>query len=204
METRDEDPVEEAPPGWVLRTPTRWREVWVLPVLALGVAALMIFAGSASADVLARVAWVTAAVVMSAGAVALAVSGWRAYRDQTRGASWDLHRIAVLAGVASGAVVVVASLVAGGTIGVAMGALGGLPTIMWFARSVTRFDRTAVSVACAVVAVVSLVLVVVGLTVEVHPYWRATVWTGVAPLIAVITAVFAFVQFRALARTPSD
>jgi len=204
VETHDEEQIEEAPPGWVLRTPTRRREVCVLPLVAVAVAAFVVVAAMAAGDVLARVVWTTAAVVVTAGAVALASAGRRAYREQTRGASWDLHRTTVVTGVTSGAAVLVASLIGGGTVGVAAGAVGALPVMMWSARSLTRFDRLAVSVACAGVAAVSLVLVVVGLTAGVVPEWRVTVWTRVVPLIGVFTAVVAILQFRAVARAPLE
>ncbi|MFJ6171933.1 hypothetical protein [Curtobacterium sp. NPDC092190] len=200
METGDQAQAEEAPPGWVLRTPTRTYEVWALPLVAVAVAAFVMVAGIAAGDLLARVVWTTAAVVVTTGAVALASAGWRAYGEQTRGASWDLHRTTVVTGGASGAAVLVASMIGGGTVGVAAGALGGLPIMMWSARSLTRFDRLAVSVTCAVVAAVSLVLVVVGLTAGAVPEWRVTVWTRVVPLIGVFTAVVAILQSRAVAR----
>ena len=204
METSDEDVVEEAPPGWVLRTPTRLYEVWVLPLVALVVAALVVVVVLASSDVLTRVAGMTAAVVVTAGAVALAVAGWRAYREQARGASWDLHRTSVVTGVTIGAVVLVTSLVAGRSIGVAVGALGGLPTIMWSARSISRFDRLAVAVTCAAVAVASTILFVVGVTDVAVPEWRAATWIGPTPVVAVVTTVFAVVQFRAVTRASSE
>jgi hypothetical protein len=203
VETHDEEQVEEAPPGWVLRTPTRLYEVWALPLVAMAVAAFVMVLAVVSVDALARAAWTTVVCVAVCGAVLLFVAARRAYEEQTRGAAWDLHRTSVVVGVAGASVLVVASLVAGGRIGIGSSTFFMLANALWLARSVTRFDRLVVARGSAAVAVVCLLLVLLGVTVDDVPEVRASTWVGGGGFVAVFAAVVAVVQSRR-ARTASD
>ncbi|OEI68771.1 hypothetical protein [Curtobacterium sp. ER1/6] len=207
METRDEDPVEETPPGWVLRTPTRWREVWDIPVLALVLAALSVVVGAAFGDVLALVVGVVTALVVVAGAVLLFVAARRGYDEQSWGASWDLHRTRISVGVTFGATVMVASLAVGLPFATAFGVIAGFSQTTRFARSVPRFDYTAVAWAFFAVAACSVVLVVLGLALPeqpVLPDWRAAVWVGGGGASALFSAVLATVHARRASRAPLE
>ncbi|PZF55323.1 hypothetical protein DEJ23_12610 [Curtobacterium sp. MCSS17_008] len=207
METRDEVTAEEAPPGWVLSTPTRFREVWDLPLLALVLAGVTVVVGAAFGDLLALVTGVVTAVIVAAGAVALFVTARRAYVEQTWGASWDLHRTRVVVGVTAGAVVMVGSLVVGILFATVIGTIGAVAQIKGFARSVPRFDHSAVASAFLAVTGACVVLVVLGLALPeqpVLPGWRAAVWVGGAGAFAVFAAVLALVSARRAAAAPLE
>lgn len=207
METRDEDPVEEAPPGWVLRTPTRWREVWDIPVLVLVLAALSVVVGTAFGDRLAVVTGIVTGAVCASGAVVLFVAARRACEEQTRGASWDLHRGRIVVGVTIGAVVMVASLVVGLPLGTSIGIIGGFSQITRFARTVPRFDLAAVASAFLAVVAACAVLVVLGVLLPeqpVLPAWRAAMWVGGGIAFALLAAVLALVHAQRAARAPLE
>lgn len=197
MDTQD----EEAPPDWVLSTPSRQREVWDLPLLALLLAALLIAAGIAFGDALGLLAGVSSGVVVAAAAIALLVAAHSAYEAQDRSASWRLHVIRVVVGVTTMTVVAVASLIAGTSFGAALGLVVGIPTALRFARSVPRLDRLVLAWAGTVVAVTCAVLIVTGLAV---PSVRSSVWVGGGVVLLVAAAVMAILQFRIAARTPKD
>lgn len=206
METDDQEQAEEAPPGWVLRTPTRYREVLGSPVLALVLAVVAVLVGRTFGDALALVTGTVAGVLGIACAVVLLVAALRAYREQTRGASWDLHRVRVVVGVTAGAAVMVASLVVGIPIAATIGAVGGFSQLSRYARSVPRFDLSAVAWAFLGVVVSCAVLVVLGLVLPegpVLPAWRAAVWVGGGIAAAVFAAVLALVHAQRAGRAPS-
>ncbi len=190
---------EEAPPAWVLSTPTRQREVWGLPLLGLLLAALLVTAGIAFGDALGLLAGASSGVVVAAAAVALFVAARSAYEAQEHSASWRLHVIRVLVGVTTVTVVAVASLIVGTSFGAALGLVVGIPTALRFARSVPRIDRLVLGWAGTVVAVTCAVLIIIGLAV---PGVRSSVWVGGGVVLLVASAVMAIVQFRAAARAP--
>ncbi|WIE58194.1 hypothetical protein DEI96_000855 [Curtobacterium sp. MCLR17_031] len=206
METRDPDtagPAEEAPPGWVLNTPTRPREVWTYPVLALLLAAAHVVFGIAFGGALALVVGVSAAVVTTVGAVALFVTGRRAYDEQSRGASWRSHVTRVVVAVVSVGIVSVTTLTVGFPFGALFGAVAGVPTAFRFTRSVPRIDRLVVAWTALAVAVCCVVLAILGLTLADLPDYRSTTWTFGAAF-AVISAVMAVHQFVVARRSPHD
>ncbi|PZE72260.1 MULTISPECIES: hypothetical protein [unclassified Curtobacterium] len=206
METRDPDtagPAEEAPPGWVLNTPTRPLEVWTYPVLVLLLAAAHVGFGIAFGGALALVVGVSAAVVTTVGAVALFVTGRRAYVEQTRGASWRSHVTRVVVAVVSVGIVSVTTLTVGFPFGALFGAIAGVPTAFRFARSVPRIDRLVVAWTALAVAVWCGVLAILGLTLADLPDYRSTTWTFGAAF-AVISAVMAVHQFVVARRSPHD
>lgn len=207
MTTQDDDPTQDAPPGWVLRTPTRRREVWAPPALLLVLAGVAVLVGESFGDLLARGTGVITAVVAVAGAVAMFVSGRLAYVQQTWGASWDLHRTMVVVGVTTGAVVMVGSLVVGLPFATSIGIIAGFSQIGRFARSVPRYDLSAVASAFLVVTVSCVVLVVLGLVTPeqpVLPRWRGAVWVGGGSAFALLAAVLALVHVSRAARAPLE
>jgi len=206
VETRDPDtagPAEEAPPGWVLNTPTRPLEVWTYPVLALLLAAAHVVFGIAFGGALALVVGVSAAVVTTVGAVALFVTGRRAYDEQSRGASWRSHVTRVVVAVVSVGIVSVTTLTVGFPFGALFGAVAGVPTAFRFTRSVPRIDRLVVAWTALAVAVCCVVLAILGLTLADLPDYRSTTWTFGAAF-AVISAVMAVHQFVVARRSPHD
>lgn len=206
METRDpdtDDPAEEAPPGWVLNTPTRPLEVWTYPVLVLLLAAAHVALGIAFGGALALVVGVSAAVVTTVGAVALLVTGRRAYDEQSRGASWRSHVTRVVVAVVSVGIVSVTTLTVGFPFGALFGAVAGVPTAFRFTRSVPRIDRLVVAWTALAVAVCCGVLAILGLTLADLPDYRSTTWTFGAAF-AVISAVMAVHQFVVARRSPHD
>jgi hypothetical protein len=205
VQTDDEEQVDEAPLGWVLRTPTRYREVIGPPVLALVLAAVAVVVGTAFGDELAMGTGAATGAFGVVSAVVLFVAARRAYLEQTWGASWDLHRVRVVVGVTAGAALMVASLVVGLPIAASIGIIGGFSQIGRYARSVPRFDLSAVAWAFLVVVLGCAVLVVLGLTIPeqaVLPGWRATVWIGGGIAGAVFAAVLALVHARRARRAP--
>jgi hypothetical protein len=206
VEPRDPDtagPAEEAPPGWVLNTPTRPLEVWLYPVLVLLLAAAHVAFGIAFGGALALVVGVSAAVVTTVGAVALFVTGRRAYVEQTRGASWRSHVTRVVVAVVSVGIVSVTTLTVGFPFGALFGAIAGVPTAFRFARSVPRIDRLVVAWTALAVAAWCGVLAVLGRTLADLPDFRSTTWTFGAAF-AVISAVMAVHQFVVARRSPHD
>jgi hypothetical protein len=206
VEPRDPDtagPAEEAPPGWVLNTPTRPLEVWLYPVLALLLAAAHVALGIAFGGALALVVGVSAAVVTTVGAVALFVTGRRAYDEQSRGASWRSHVTRVVVAVVSVGIVSVTTLTVGFPFGALFGAVAGVPTAFRFTRSVPRIDRLVVAWTALAVAVCCVVLAILGLTLADLPDYRSTTWTFGAAF-AVISAVMAVHQFVVARRSPHD
>jgi hypothetical protein len=206
VETRDPDtagPAEEAPPGWVLNTPTRPLEVWTYPVLVLLLAAAHVALGIAFGGALALVVGASAAVVTTVGAVALFVTGRRAYDEQSRGASWRSHVTRVVVAVVSVGIVSVTTLTVGFPFGALFGAVAGVPTAFRFARSVPRIDRLVVAWTALAVAVCCVVLAILGLTLADLPDYRSTFWTFGAAF-AVISAAVAVHQFVVARRSPHD
>lgn len=202
METRgpETDDLAEAPPGWVLRTPTRWREIWPVPVLSVLLAAVEVLGGIGFGGVFALVVGLTAAALTTAGAVALFVASWRAYDEQTLEASWRGHVTHVVVAVTIGGVVAIATLLVGLPFGVLFGIVG-LPLTLSSARAVPRFDHLAVMWAFGVVGAMCATLAVIGLTVDdVSSVQRAS-WVagGVLALFSVVVVVH---QSRAAARAP--
>lgn len=207
MDTRtDDEPdaVEPAPPEWLLRTPTRRREVWTRPLLVLVLAAGFFVLGDRYGGTLALVVGVLAAAITSAAAVTLAVTGRAAHAEQTWGASWRHHVALVVTGVTLGAVVGLAGLVVAGSIGFSLGLLVTVPTVFRFSRVVPRFDHLAVAWASVVMASSFIVVLLLGLAVRGLPEYRASAWVGVGGAAAAFAAVVAIVEFRRAARTPSD
>jgi len=206
VETRDpdtDDPAEEAPPGWVLNTPTRPLEVWLYPVLTLLLAAAHVALGIAFGGALALVVGVSAAVVTTVGAVALFVTGRHAYDEQSRDASWRSHVTRVLVVVGSVGIVSVTTLTVGFPFGALFGAVVGVPTAFRFARSVPRIDRLVVAWTALAVAACCGVLAVLGRTLADLPDFRSTTWTFGAAFAA-ISAVMAVHQFVVARRSPHD
>lgn len=205
METHDEEQVEEAPPGWVLRTPTRPFEVWALPLLSLAAAVMVIAVGTRSSDALILVAGVVTGAVLAVAAPLLFLAAHRAYGQQTWGASWDLHRTRVLIGVVTGVTLMVGSLVIGLPIAATLGVIGGFAQTSRYARSVPRFDLSAVAWAFLGVVASCTVLVVLGLVLPegpVLPGWRASVWVGGGISGALFGAVLALVHARRAGHAP--
>lgn len=203
METRGpetDDAGEDAPPGWVLRTPTRWREVWPVPVLTLFLAAVEVLGGIAFGGASALVIGLSAAVLTTAGAVALFVTSWRAYDEQTIEASWCGHVTHVVVAVTVLGLIAIATLLVGLPFGVLFG-LVGLPLMLTSARAVPRFDHLAVMWAFGVVGAICATLAVIGLTVDDVSRIQRASWVagGVFALVAVVAVVH---QFRAAARAP--
>ncbi|MDB6428637.1 hypothetical protein [Curtobacterium sp. 20TX0008] len=157
METDDQEQTEEAPPGWVLRTPTRYREVLGSPVLALVLAVVAVLVGRTFGDALALVTGTVAGVL-------------------------------------------------GIPIAATIGIVGGFSQISRYARSVPRFDLSAVAWAFLGVVLSCAVLVVLGLVLPegpVLPAWRAAVWVGGGIAAAVFAAVLALVHAQRAGRAPS-
>lgn len=205
MQTRDPDtagPAEEAPPGWVLNTPNRLFEVWTYPVLALVLAAAHAFFGIALGGALALAVGVSAAILITVGAVALFVTGWRAYDEQTLDASWRCHVTRVVVGATVAAVIWVASLLVGLQFGLLIG-VAAATMLYTTARAVPRFDHLVVAWASAVVAATCATLAVVALLAHDLPESRSAAWMagGVSALLSALLAVH---QFRAAGRGPQD
>lgn len=205
MDTRAEDTVDEAPPpGWVLDTPTRRREVWTLPACATALAVLIALVGTQFGEVLGAVVCATCAVVVAGGAVALAVAGRTAYDEQTVAASWRLHVVRMVVGVTTTSVVAVGSLVVGFPLGWFFGAVAWVPTSFRLARSVPRTDRVVVAWASVFLAVACMALSVVGFTVHDLPERFSVTWIGPGAIFGALALVMAVVQFALAERTPPD
>ena len=205
MDTRAEDTVEEAPPpGWVLNTPTRIHEVWTLPVCLVALAVLIALLGTRFGEVLGAVVCMTCAVVVAAGAVALAVAGRTAYHGQDLRASWRLHVVRMAVGVTTASIVAVGTLAVGLSFGWLFGAVGWIPMTFRLARSVPRIDRLLVAWASVVVTVACVSLTVAGYAIPTLPERIAAVWIGPGALFGALALVMAVVQFALAERTPPD
>lgn len=204
METHDQDDREPAPPSWVLRTPTRQREVWTLPALALVLAVVLVTLAALFGDRLTAVVGIVTGGPVAVGAVALAVAGLRAYSEQSRAASWRLHVVRVVVGFGTATVIALPSLVAGASVGVAMGLLVSGSQLFRYARSVPRFDRLVAAASGAVLALGAVALVALGLALPGVPPNRVAVWVGGGWVVAVVAAATAVLQFRAASRVPRD
>ena len=200
VETRDDDTTEEAMPAWLLRTPTRRREVWPHPVLVVLLAAAHVVLGIVAGGVLALVVGVSAAAVTAAGAVALFVTGWRAYDEQTRDAAWRCHVARVVIVVPIAAVVAIESSLVGGRFGLLFVVCS--TAAFSLARDVPRIDHLVVAWALVAVSVCCAALAVVGSTVDDLPDHRAAAWTA-GGVVALFAAPVAVHQFRAARRAPS-
>lgn len=203
----DELAEDVPPPPWVLSTPTKRSEVWTLPLLAVvlaAVAVVFVLAGARTGDALTVAVAAAVAVLVSVGAVLLAVAGRRAYADQTRAASWRSHVVRIVVGVTISVLVGVGSLAVGFGPGGVCATFMSLVTVLQFARVVPRLDRLAVAWASVGTAAACAVLVVLGLAVPGLPSHRAAIWIGGSPVLGVVAVVTAIVQFRVAARTPRD
>jgi|GEM_PF-3112692 len=200
QDTATDDTAEAAPPGWVLRTPVRLDEVWTVPALTLLLAAVEVLGGVAFGGAFALVVGVSAGVLTTAGAVALFVTSWRAYDEQTVEASWRAHVTHVVAGVTIGGVAAVATLLVGLSFGALFGAMA-LPLALRSARAVPRFDHLAVMWAFGVVGAICATLAVIGLTIEDVPRIQRGSWVA-GGVLAVFSALVVVHQFRAAARAP--
>ncbi|WP_022902796.1 hypothetical protein [Curtobacterium sp. B8] len=205
MDTRAEDTVDEAPPpGWVLDTPTRHREVWTLPACAAALAVLLALLGTQFGETLGLVVCTASAVVVAAGAVALAVAGRTAYAEQTVAATWRLHVVRVVVGVTTTSTIAVGSLAVGFPLGWFFGAAAWVPMSFRLARSVPRTDRVIVAWASVSLAVACLTLSVVGFTVHDLPQRFSVTWIGPGAILGALALAMAVVQFALAERTPPD
>lgn len=199
------EPAEDVPPPpWMLSTPTKRFEVWSFPLLAALLALVLVVVGTAVGNTLGVVVGTVTGVAVAVGAVLLAVAGRRAYADQTRAASWRLHVVRIVVGVAVCALVGVGSLAVGFSPGGVAGSLVSVVIAFQFARAVPRLDRLAVAWASAGTAAACAVLVVLGLTVPGLPPHLAATWVGASPVLGVLAVAIAVVQFRLAARSPRD
>lgn len=206
MDFRTDDAPDEVapPPGWILNTPTRHREVWTLPVLAVVLAGLLLALGTRFGTTLGLVVCLTCAVVVAAGAVVLAVAGRAAYEEQTLEASWRLHVVRLVVGVTTAAVVAVSSLLVGLPIGLLFASVWTGPMTFRLARSVPRSDRLVVAWASAAVTVACAVLVVLGLALPGLGRPQEITWLAAGPALGVLSLVMAVAQCRIAARTPRE
>lgn len=202
VHARGDDQSGEPPPGWVLGTPTRLREVLTLPVAALVLAAVIAFLGTRVSGTLGLVVGTVCAVVVGAGAVALTVAGRAAYEEQTLEASWRLHVVRMVVGVGTASIVALGALAVGTPFGfgVLYGGAGAFVVLFRSARSVPRSDRVLVARASVVVAVSCLALSVLGLTLPDLPERLAAAWIGPGALFCALAVVMAVVQFAAAER----
>ncbi|WP_267419450.1 MULTISPECIES: hypothetical protein [unclassified Curtobacterium] len=198
------EPLEDAPPSWVLRTPTRRREVWPLPALAAVLAVVLVVVPARFGDPVSIVVGVLSGVAVAAGAVALAVTGQAAYREQSRAASWRFHVVGIIVGFGAGTIVALLGLASGLFATAATSVL--LTAVQFFhvARSVPRLDRLVAAVSATALAVGAATLAVLGLTLPDVPEAREAVWIGPGALVAVVATVVAVLQFRAARTAPLD
>jgi hypothetical protein len=205
VETRDDDTADVAPPpGWVLNTPTRRSEVWSLPAFAAVLAVLLALLGTRFGETLGLAVCMTSAVIVAAGAVAMAVAGGTAYDAQTLPASWRLHVVRVVVGVGTAAVVAVGSLIVGLPFGFLFGGVAGVPMAFRYARAVPRTDRIVVAWASAAVAGACAVLVVLARTIPDLGRPQEIAWTTAGPALGALSLAMAIVQVRVAARTPPE
>lgn len=204
MTTHEDDVIEEAPPSWVLRTPTRRREVWPLPALAAALAVVLVVIPVWLGGPVSIVVGVLSGVPVGVGAVMLAVAGRTAYREQSRAASWRFHVVGTVLGFGAVTILALAGLVRGHFIGVGSGGVFMAWQVFQFARSVPRFDRLVAAVSATALAAGAVTLAVFGVALPDVPETRQAVWIGPGTLVAVLAAVVAVVQFRAARRAPLE
>lgn len=204
MTTHEDDVIEEAPPSWVLRTPTRRREVWPLPALAAALAVVLVVIPVWLGGPVSIVVGVLSGVPVGVGAVMLAVAGRTAYREQSRAASWRFHVVGVVLGFGAGTIVALLGLASGLFATAATSVL--LTAVQFFhvARSVPRFDRLVAAVSATALAAGAVTLAVFGVALPDVPETRQAVWIGPGTLVAVLAAVVAVVQFRAARTAPLE
>jgi hypothetical protein len=204
MTTHEDAAAEEAPPSWVLRTPTRRREVWLLPALAAVLAVVLVVVPVRLGDPVSIVVGVLSGVPVGVGAVALAMAGRAAYLEQSRAASWRFHAVGVVLAFGAATIVALASLVRGHFIGLGSGSLFMAWQVFQFARSVPRFDRLVAAVSATVLAVGAATFAVLGVALPDVPEAREAVWIGPGTLVAVVAAIVAVLQFRAARTAPLE
>lgn len=204
MDTHEDDVIEEAPPSWVLRTPTRRREVWPLPALAAVLAVVLVVIPVWLGGPVSIVVGVLSGAPVGVGAVMLAVAGRTAYREQSRAASWRFHVVGVGLGFGAATILALAGLVRGHFIGVGSGGVFMAWQVFQFARSVPRFDRLVAAVCATAIAVGGATLAVLGVVLPDVPEAREAVWIGPGTLVAVVAAVVAVLQFRAARTAPLE
>jgi hypothetical protein len=204
MTTHEDVAAEEAPPSWVLRTPTRRREVWPLPALATVLAVVLVLLPLRLGDPVSIVVGVPSGIAVAAGAVALAVAGRAAYLEQARAASWRFHVAGVVLGFGAGTIVALIGLASGLFATAATSVL--LTAVQFFhvARSVPRLDRLAAAVSATGLAVGAATFAVLGVALPDVPEAREAVWIGPGTLVAVVAAVVAVLQFRAARTAPLE
>lgn len=204
MTTHEDDVIEEAPPSWVLRTPTRRREVWPLPALAAALAVVLVVIPVWLGGPVSIVVGVLSGVPVGVGAVMLAVAGRTAYREQSRAASWRFHVVGTVLGFGAVTILALAGLVRGHFIGVGSGGVFMAWQVFQFARSVPRFDRLVAAVSATALAAGAATLAVLGVALPDVPEARQALWIGPGTLVAVLAAVVAVVQFRAARTAPLE
>ncbi|MBF4582492.1 hypothetical protein ITJ54_07395 [Curtobacterium sp. VKM Ac-2865] len=204
MTTHEDDVIEEAPPSWVLRTPTRRREVWPLPALAAALAVVLVVIPVWLGGPVSIVVGVLSGVPVGVGAVMLAVAGRTAYREQSRAASWRFHVVGTVLGFGAATILALAGLVRGHFIGVGSGGVFMAWQVFQFARSVPRLDRLVAAVCATALAAGAVTLAVLGVVLPDVPEARQAVWIGPGTLVAVLAAVVAVVQFRAARTAPLE
>lgn len=204
MDTHQDVAAEEAPPSWVLRTPTRRREVWPLPALAAVLAVVLVVVPVRLGDPVSIVVGVVSGIAVGVGAVALAVAGRAAYREQSRAASWRFHVVGIVLGFGAATVLALAGLARGHFIGLGSGCLVMAWQVFQFARSVPRFDRLVAAVSATAFAVGAATFAVLGVTLPDVPEARGAVWIGPGALVAVVATIVAVLQFRAARTAPLD
>lgn len=177
--------------------------MWTLPVLAAVLAVGLVVVEVVFGDRLTAVVWITAAAVVAVAAVALFVTGRAAHDEQTLEAAWRAHVVRVVAGVTAAVVVASASLVVGGSVGVAAGTLVAMIEVFRSARSVPRIDRLTVAWGSVVLGSTATVLLILGFALPDIPQHRTSVWVGAGAVIVAVSAVVATVQFRRASRAPS-
>jgi hypothetical protein len=204
MTTHEDVAAEEAPPSWVLRTPTRRREVWPLPALATVLAVVLVLLPLRLGDPVSIVVGVASGIAVITGAFALAVAGRTAYREQSRAASWRFHAVGIVVGFGAGTIVALIGLASGLFATAATSVL--LTAVQFFhvARSVPRFDRLAAAVSATGLAVGAATFAVLGVALPDVPEAREAVWIGPGTLVAVVAAVVAVLQFRAARTAPLE
>jgi hypothetical protein len=206
MDIHEDDVVEQAPPSWVLRTPTRRREIWPLPALAVLLAVLLVVVpvSLGDTDPVSVIVGVLSGIAVAAGAVMLAIAGRTAYQEQSRTASWRFHVVGVVLAFGTATILALASLARGHFIGVGSGGLFMAWQVFQLARSVPRFDRLVATVCAAAIALTAATFAVLGVALPQLPEARAAVWIGPGSLVAVVAGIVAVVQFRAARAAPPD
>jgi hypothetical protein len=204
MDIHEDDVVEQAPPSWVLRTPTRRREIWPLPALAVLLAVLLVVVPVRSGGPVSLVVGVVSGIAVAIGAVMLAIAGTSAYREQSRSASWRLHLVGVVLGFGTATIVALIGLASGLFATAATSSLLMAVQVFYLARSVPRFDRVVATVCAAAIALTAATFAVLGVALPEVPEARAAVWIGPGSLVAVVAGIVAVVQFRAARAAPPD